>query len=351
MTTKKYHRQRTLLPFRKGGRGISCLLLSLVLSACGSSGNRFSVTGKFKNFNQGEFYVYGIDGNPYFIDTIKVDRGQFAYEFFDEEPTTIVFVFPNFSELPIITEPGKSAEIKADATSLKELQVSGTSDNELMTVFRKQIVKATPDKVPPIAEKFIREHLQSRACEYIAMRYFMQGDNPDYKKAEQLLTALSEAQPENISVKRLLLKAKSLKNIQKGSPVPSFSGTDIHEKSFSSSQLKTSAVGVVTTCATWNYESTDILKRLCRLQRTSKGRLSVASVFIDGSKSQILYTMTRDSITCPMLFDPDFFDGKVLKTFGLSSIGDNVLYHNGRVYGSHFSAADLVKEVEKLLKK
>lgn len=55
-----------------------------------------------------------------------------------------MLVFPNFSEQPIFAKSGKSVEIKADASHLKEMEVSGTEDNELMTKFRKNILKDTP---------------------------------------------------------------------------------------------------------------------------------------------------------------------------------------------------------------
>ena len=351
MRMKRNHRQRTLLPFRKGGRGVLCLLLGLLFTACGGDGNSFSVEGKFKNFNQGEFYVYGLEESPIDIDTIRVDRGNFAYEYFDNKPATIVLVFPNFSELPVFTEPGEGLDIKADATNLSELQVSGTKDNELMTLFRKKILGESPADVPKIAEEFVREHLDSRICEYIVLRHFMQGQFADNKKAEQLLSALSGQQPENMSIKRLQLKAKNQKNTEKGTPMPTFSGTGINQGNVSSSVLKNTPVSVVTTCASWNYESMDVLRRLCRLQRRSRGQLSIVSILIDGNKQECERTMKRDSITCPVIFDPDFFDGKAIKTLGMTTVCDNVVYRNGLVYGSHYSGNDLYKEVEKLLKK
>ena len=340
-----------LLPFRRGGWGFLCLFLSLVLSSCGGSGSSFSIEGKLKNFNQGEFYVYSLDDALTYIDTIKVDRGQFAYEFFGNEPTTLVIVFPNFSEYPILTTPGEGVEITGDATNLSELDVSGTDDNELMTLFRKKILGISPPDIPKVAEEFVMEHLQSRASEYIVLRYIMQGFSPDYAKAEKLLETLAENQPENVSVKRLFFKARSMANTMKERAVPTFSATDLKQRQVSSNKLKEAEVGVVFTCATWNYESMDALRRLNRLQRTSRGRLSVVSMLVDGNSGEMKRIMERDSISLPVLFDPSFFDGKIVRQFGLSSVADNIVYHNGRVHGSHFSGNDLVKEVEQLLKK
>ena len=100
----------------------------LVFVACGGGGERFKLKGKFKNLNQGEFYVYGLDGGLAEVDTIRIERGRFVYETPCESPTTLILVFPNFSEQPIFAEPGASVEVKADASSLKELEAEGTDE-------------------------------------------------------------------------------------------------------------------------------------------------------------------------------------------------------------------------------
>ena len=93
--------------------------------------------------NQGEFYVYSPDGDIDGIDTIKVVGGRFTFERPCERPVMLMLVFPNFSEQPIFAEPGKSVEIKADASHMKEMEVKGTKANEQMTTFRKQTASST----------------------------------------------------------------------------------------------------------------------------------------------------------------------------------------------------------------
>ena len=162
---------------------------------------------------------------------------------------------------------------------------------------------------------------------------------------------MMEKQPKNLSLKRLHAMAKSLKNTKKGSAMPSFSGRDIDGKSVSSSTLKTARVSVVTTCASWHPESINQLRRLDRLRRNSGGRLQVMSVLLDGNFDECRNVLRRDSITCPVLFDSKFFDGNVVKQLGLSSIGDNIVFLDGRVVGNAYSTDNLIKEVESLLKK
>lgn len=108
--------------------------------------------GRLLNLNQGEFYVYSPDGVFDGIDTIKVEGGRFTLETQCKESGTLVIVFPNFSEVPVFAEPGKSVSVKGDASHLKEIEIEGTKENELMTAFRQQLVKASPPEEMSYAE-------------------------------------------------------------------------------------------------------------------------------------------------------------------------------------------------------
>ena len=79
----------------------TCLLALLavfLLCSCGDGQKKFKIEGSFKGFNQGELYVYGLNGAQK-LDTIGVSRGEFTYKADITEPTTLIVVFPNFSEV------------------------------------------------------------------------------------------------------------------------------------------------------------------------------------------------------------------------------------------------------------
>ena len=95
------------------------ILLTLIVVSCGVPSGRFRLEGRFRHLNQGEFYVYA----PYAInsklDTIKVADGRFAYECDMVVPTTLVMLFPNFSEQPVFAAPGTKVTISGDASHLR----------------------------------------------------------------------------------------------------------------------------------------------------------------------------------------------------------------------------------------
>ena len=173
------------------------ILLTLVLVSCGVDGKHFKLEGRFLHLNQGEFYVYSTDGLLNGIDTIKVEGGRFAYEIPCEEEGTLVMVFPNFSEQPVFAKPGKTVEVKADASHLKELEAEGTDENKLMTAFRKQISNMSPQQAVDVAAEFVKHNPKSYVSAWLIRKYFILAPTPDYVKAKQLIDLMIAEQPKN----------------------------------------------------------------------------------------------------------------------------------------------------------
>lgn len=329
---------------------VVCAMFLLVgTCSCGSGSDSFKIEGKFKNLNQGEFYIYGLDGGLSKIDTIRVERGSFVYSMPCSSPATLMLVFPNFSEQPIFAVPGKTAKLKGDASSLKDMEVKGTKDNELMNSFRQLTVGMSPPEVVRQAELFITDHPESEVAVYLARRYFMLSASPDYKKATTLFSLLAEKQAKNGLIIRLQQKNKELSRAANGTAIPDFTDTDLKGRKVSKADLTGSPIAVVTTCASWHYESQNVLRQLHRLQRKNPGKIKVVSIFLDGNRAEMNRQIERDTINWPIIADPLFFEGKTLQKFGLSTVGDNLLYHKGRVVAAHLKPADLTKEIEKLL--
>ena len=185
-------RSKGIINALRTGMGIALVLL---LASCGSDGEQFRVSGQFRNLNQGEFYIYSPDALISKVDTIKVDRGRFAYEIPCRREGTLVIVFPNFSEMPVFAEPGKKAKVKGDVSHLKEVEVKGTKTNETMTAFRLQIASVSPPEAVRLAAQFAKDHADSPASVYIVARYLMQGNDADMKKAVEVLQLMRKSQP------------------------------------------------------------------------------------------------------------------------------------------------------------
>ena len=153
--------------------------------SCGTDKRHFKIDGRLLNLNQGEFYVYSPDGSLGGVDTIKVQAGRFTYKVECNKEMTLMIVFPNFTEQPVFAAPGKSVDIKGDASHLKEMTVKGTKANELMNQLREQIANASPAEIQKYAKQFVEDHPESIVSIYVVRNFFLQKDNPDFRHQRQ----------------------------------------------------------------------------------------------------------------------------------------------------------------------
>lgn len=321
------------------------ILLTLVLVSCGVDRKHFKLEGRFLHLNQGEFYVYSTDGVLDGIDTIKIEGGRFAYEIPCDEEGTLVMVFPNFSEQPIFTQPGKTVEIKADASHLKELEAEGTDNNKLMTAFRKQVSNMSPQQAVDAAEEFVKHNSKSNVSAWLIRKYFILAPKPDYAKAKQLLDLMIAEQPKNGKLINLQQQLIGLAATA-GKSLPIFTATDINGNKVTQANLTQSPNAVVFLWASWNYESTDMQRQLKRLKAAKGNGLSVIGVCIDPSKSEMQQSLRRDSISWPTINDGMMFDTKIAKQLGLSQVPANILLKNGKIVGRNLRMNELKEKIE-----
>ena len=321
------------------------ILLTLVLVSCGVDGKHYKLEGRFLHLNQGEFYVYSTDGILDGIDTIKIEGGRFAYEIPCDEEGTLVMVFPNFSEQPISTQPGKTVEIKADASHLKELEAEGTDNNKLMTAFRKQVSNMSPQQAVDAAEEFVKHNPKSDVSAWLIRKYFILAPKPDYAKAKQLLDLMIAEQPKNGKLVNLQQQLIGLAATA-GKSLPIFTATDINGNKVTQANLTQSPNAVVFLWASWNYESTDMQRQLKRLKAAKGNGLSIIGVCIDPSKSEMQQSLRRDSISWPTINDGMMFDTKIAKQLGLSQVPANILLKNGKIVGRNLRMNELKEKIE-----
>ena len=321
------------------------ILLTLVLVSCGVDGKHFKLEGRFLHLNHGEFYVYSTDGVLDGIDTIKIEGGRFAYEIPCDEEGTLVMVFPNFSEQPIFTQPGKTVEIKADASHLKELEAEGTDNNKLMTAFRKQVSNMSPQQAIDAAAEFVKHNPKSDVSAWLIRKYFILAPKPDYAKAKQLLDLMIAEQPKNGKLVNLQQQLIGLAATA-GKSLPIFTATDINGNKVTQANLTQSPNAVVFLWASWNYESTDMQRQLKRLKAAKGNGLSVIGVCIDPSKSEMQQYLRQDSISWPTINDGMMFDTKIAKQLGLSQVPANILLKNGKIVGRNLRMNELKEKIE-----
>jgi antioxidant, ahpC/TSA family len=284
--------------------------------------------GRFLHMNQGELYVYSPDGGIEGLDTIKIEAGRFAYEIPCSKPATLVIIFPNYSVQPIFAESGGSVEVKADASHLKEMEVKGTDDNELMTKFRKQIANSSPPDELKYAIQFIKDHPESTVSVYLLNRYLIQTETPDYKQAANLLKILLKEQPENVTLGRLQRQISGLGTLRVGDKLPNFTAKDVNGKLINNATLANQTI-IISTWAAWSYESLDFQRALN--DAVKAGKIAALGISVDANPKEVRQALKNDDITFPNVCDGKMLSTPLLKTFGLTTVPDNIVVRNGKI--------------------
>ena len=331
---------------------VNCWLFAvgcLLLSSCGPEGNKFRLSGRLRNINQGEFLVYSPDGGFVGVDTIKVQSGRFSYEKEVRNMVTLMIVFPNFSEQAVFAEPGEEVEIKGDATHLKEMTIKGTDENEELTKLRARVNKLTPPEIPGAIAEFITEDPTSIVSMYLLDKYFVSAKEPDYAEGLRLANLMLKADPDNGRLRKLITQLDGLKNSRLQVSLPSFTVTDFKGRKFSSSEMK-GKVGVITTWASWNYPSTDIQRRLRKLQRKYPNSLSLVSICIDGAKKEFQQRVDRDTLDWTVVWDGKLFQTPLVQQLGLFVVPSVIIVNKqGKIVARDPEQKDIEQEIEKYL--
>ena len=330
---------------------ITLFILTLMVVACDSESSKFKLKGRFRNFNQGEFYIYAEGAQGYGMDTIKVADGRFSYSKEVKMPTTMVMVFPNFSTQPVFAIPGKEVEMKVDASHLKEMEITGTEDNELMTLFRKRTAEMTPPERNREIEKVVKEHPSSPVALWIVERWMIKDQTPDYATAARLMNIMIKGGNNETQLKKNIKAINELKKIEKGQLLPNFSAKDINGKKVNRKTLS-AKVNVVAAWASWNYNSRDAQRRLNKLKKQMGDTLAIIGICLDANKEECLKWMRRDSVKWPQVCDGKMWQGQLATQMAVHTVGANIIADSkGKIVARDVAPQDLEKKIKELLRK
>lgn len=326
------------------------ILLALIAVSCSNPNDIFVLKGKFKNFNQGELYVYNLTGRGS-IDTVRLTEGKFSYDILQEDTALLSVVFPNFSEIPVIATPGATLKMVGDASHLREVAVSGTKDNDQLTDFRIRVADKTPPEAEQEAAAFIKDHPASPGCLYVLNRYFLVKSSPNYKKVEELLDIMLKASPGNLQLQELKKQVQGLKSLKTGGKLPDFSAVTTTGSRVTKADLK-GDVNVVVVWSSWSFESQSIVRQLHKMRKEYGQRLQLLGICLDGNTAECKQQMKRDSLSWPTVCDGRMWQMPIVSQLGISAIPDNIVTdRSGKIIARGLTLAELKKEIENKLKK
>ena len=299
------------------------LFFFLFLTSCGSDHEHFSVDGRLLNVNTAEFLVYSPDGILSGIDTIKVNGGRFTYERPIMNEGTIVIVFPNFKQIPIFVKPGADISFDGSAAKLKDIEVTGTDENDEFTEWRLNTNELSPKELESQAQKYVKENPGTLISLWLQRQYL----------------------PIKVSC-------------SVGDRLPAFSAKDINGKTVSSNTLM-KGNSLIVVWASWNYDSQSMLRQVNNKDSyiyhsynsdkdKNKKKISfdnIISICLDADVKkcrQILKQCEAENV--PTICDGKMLDGNIVKTLGINNIPDNIRLKNGKITGRAIPIPKLAEE-------
>lgn len=327
----------------------AAFVAALLLSACGPDKNHVRIKGHFRGVNQAEFYLYDEMGSPASFDTVKLENGRFEIEKEISERRVLNLLFPNFSELSLIAEPGKTIDIEADANKLAEVDIAGSKDNELLTKFRQENIKRTDADKRLAAADFIRQHPNTVAAQAVFMTYFVKADALQ-PPAGELLNLMARAQPRNSSMRAIRQRILPLTRTAPGQPMPSLQLTDLYGQ-----RLQLPPVAgrptLVVFWATWAKNMYGLMRVLRQVHRTYGQRLSMVFISLDYDQEQCRRRVKSDTIPGRIICDGRAFESPIVQQTGLTSVPTVLLLdEQGRIKERIIETDNLADDIDRLMR-
>ena len=132
--------------------------------------------------------------------------------------------------------------------------------------------------------------------------------------------------------------------------MPKFSANDVKGNKVTEAALRHQA-NIVSTWASWSYQSTVMQQRIRQLKKRYGDRLGVVSICLDSRPQDCRQRITRDSLKWQTVCDGKIWDTPLLETFGLADVPGNVVIDGkGRIVARNLSVQRLEERINNILK-
>lgn len=330
-------------------RSLFLLLPLALLCACGPDKGTARIEGHISGVNQATIMAYVGDATSADaggMDTIRVERGKFSYDRTLSEPVVLTLLYPNFSSTTIVAEPGKTVSLSGDANRLKEIELKGTKDNELLTELRLRLAEKSPNDAEMEIATFIRSHPKTMAAVAAFIDQFDGREQFKREPALSLLNLLHKSQPTNAYLGHLRQRILPLLQTSIGSQLPAFTATTLDGTTITHESLKGKPALIVFS-ATWDGQNYVLRQAMSRVRRSLGDKVNTMVLSLDPTKADVERQVERDSLK-NVVHAKDAFTTPLVKTFGVRTVPGNILTDaRGRIVATNIPADKFVDELSK----
>ena len=280
--------------------------------------------GSIKNVNQVDLYVFAEGVHNPRIDTIRVRGGEFTYERKVSQTEILTLLFPNFSEIQLVAEPGTNLELRADASNLSGIIVKGTKENELLTEFSHATNGKKESEKRLAAQQFIYDNVATQAAVAVFREQFVKTLNPILSEAQPLLDTLSAAQPNNELLHSMLTRFLPQLSSSVGQNLPTFEEVSLTGDTLTNKQFEGKPLAI----AIWSSWVRDVrkhLRNLDHLQKTYGEDINFLLISLDASRIDCERYLKYDTVHAPIICDQQAMQSPLVSTFGVRQMPEFIL--------------------------
>lgn len=327
------------------------LLATFLLQGCGPSGNSFTINGEFTGMKAGELYLFNPSSPEGKVDTLTIVDYKFQYEGETTDTLPYVLLFPNAVEHVIFVSPATAIHYDAAANDLKNYQVTGTEENELMNRFRQETATLKDVQIPLVAKQYITEHAASPVALHLFERYFVQAPETSLSEVGNLLKILKKHHPNShllFSVEGLLKNAGTLETGKKVPDVKLVLRSKEKRKLWAN---QSKDYTLLFFWATWIRNSYDMLWKIRQTQEQNREKIRFVGISLDNERYRWEDQVKRDSITIEHSCDGLSWSSPIIQQLGLGTIPYYIITDKShKVLASGTDVDQMAKDVSKYVK-
>lgn len=303
--------------------GTICLLLLTLAAGCGR-GKTVRIKGDFDHLKQGLFFAYSYSNEWDSYDSIIVKNGEFTFERPCSDTTLIYLQYPNLSQTLLIGTPGKTVKVYGDANNLKDIEIGGTKENELLNEFQQSLNGTSRRMKRQLAQKFIEEHPQSFASLAVLQHYFLNVERMDYPKVEKLFKLMLKATPKRPLLRTMYGEMVPVLHNVPGKRLPKFRAITLNDDTLTNETFKGKWL-LINLYSNWALDFFDPMATANKVLKPYKGKIDILNICLDADTFDCLREIKRDTIKSYVVCDRKSWDSPLAKTFGIRTMPSNLL--------------------------
>ena len=183
----------------------------------------------------------------------------------------LTLVYPNFSTLTLVAVPGEEVHLSGEANRLKEVEISGGEDNELLQGFRSGN-HGRSERYSPQGRGFIRSHPKSLAAVAVFLDIFASAERLRTLPDGELLDLLVKSQPNNAQLKLIAAHLRPVFATAEGAKLPRLAERTLSGDTFTDEKLK-GRCALVVFSASWDSSNYRLVSSSARCVGVSANAL------------------------------------------------------------------------------